>query len=190
MKAAFWGIALIVLSALGLVLINLFGNITVTDQLNYTTMKNAVEASMYDALDEAHYRVGFCLCTDLSKTGGLWIFKNDMDYAISDIVYNGDKESCSSRLKNCEILHHEYQINKKVFMESLIRRFAEMVGNNKDYEIIFQDIIEYPPKVSVRITSHDEEFLPTDVGDGYNIVNQIDAIIETKNGVPTVVTSN
>ena len=187
MKAAFWGIALIVLSALGLVLINLFGNITVTDQLNYTTMKNAVEASMYDSLDTAHYRAGFCLCTDLPKVANKWSFSKDSDYELLDITFNVDKETCVSSKKTCEIIHHDYRINKKVFMESMIRRFAEMVGNNKDYEIVFQDIIEYPPKVSVRITSKDEEFLPTDKGEGYTIVNQIDAIIETKNGQPTAV---
>ena len=56
-----------------------------------------------------------------------------------------------------------------------------MVNNNKNYEIIIQDIIEYPPKVSVRINSIDDEFLPTDdTYDGYTIVNQIDAILEVK----------
>lgn len=187
MKAAFWGLALVVLSMLGLVLINLFGNITVTDQLNYTTMKNAVEASMYDSLDKAHYRTGFCLCTNLSKTANKWSFTNDSDYELLDITFNVDKESCVSSKKTCEIIHHDYRINKKVFMESMIRRFAEMVGNNKDYEIVFQDIIEYPPKVSVRISSKDEEFLPTDKREGYVIVNQIDAIIETESGEAKVV---
>ena len=56
MKVAFWGIGIIVLGILGVILINLFGNITVTNQLNYTTMKNAVEASMLDAVDLSIYR--------------------------------------------------------------------------------------------------------------------------------------
>ncbi len=178
MKVAFWGLALFVLSILGIVLVNLFGNITVTDQLNYTTMKNAVEASMYDSIDLAHYRAGFCLCTDVKKVNNKWVFKDDSEYEIKDITYVNGVETCNSK-KTCEVLHGEYKINKKVFTESLVRRFAEMVNNNKNYEIIIQDIIEYPPKVSVRINSIDDEFLPTDdTYEGYTIVNQIDAILE------------
>lgn len=181
MKVAFWALGIMVLGVFGLVLINLFGNITVTNQLNYTTMKNDVEASMYDALDIAHYRAGFCLCTDRDKTDGKWVFTDESEYELSDIVYEGTKETCVSKKKTCEILKGEYRINKKVFTESLIRRFASIVSdNNKDYEITVQNVIEYPPKVSVRINSKDTEFSPTEKNtDGYTIVNQMDAIIET-----------
>lgn len=191
MKVAFWALGIMVLGILGLLLINLFGNITVTNQLNYTTMKNDVEASMYDALDIAHYRAGFCLCTDRAKTDGKWVFTSDEEYELSDIVYEGSKETCVSKKKTCEILKGEYRINKKVFSESLIRRFAAIASdNNKDYEIIIQDVIEYPPKVSIRINSKDTEFLPTDKkSGGYTIVNQMDAIMETWNGIPKVVTT-
>ena len=42
-------------------------------------------------------------------------------------------------------------------------------------------IIEYPPKVSVKVISKDDEFFATDKeAGGYTITNQIDAIIETK----------
>lgn len=182
MKVAMWALGLLVMSIFGVVLVNLFGNITITDQLNYTTMKNTVEASMYDSLDIAHYRAGFCLCTNKDKIGDKWVFENGEDYELSDIKYDKDnKETCESTLRKCEVLMGEYRLKPKAFTESLVRRFAEMVNNNKDYSIIIQDIIEYPPKVSVRIVSKDEEFSPTEKNSGgYTIVNQIDAIIETK----------
>ena len=188
MKVAFWGLALVVLSLLGLLLVNLFGNITVTDQLNYTTMKNAVEASMNDAIDKAYYRTGFCLCSNQKKVNGKWIFKNESDYVLKDISYVNGSETCDSNM-TCDILRGEYRINKKIFSESLVRRFAEMVNNNKSYEIVIQDIIEYPPKVSVRINSYDDEFLPTDKGEGYTIVNQIDAIIESHGEINVTITN-
>ena len=182
MKAAMWGVGLFVLGLLGLVLVNLFGNITVTNQLNYTTMKNSVEAAMYDALDIAHYRSGFCLCTNRSKTNDKWVFNDDSEYELSDIVYDDNRnEKCVSDKTNCEVLMGEYRVNPQVFSETLIRRFTEMVNNNKAYRIIIQDIIEYPPKVSVRIDTYNEEYSPTDKESGtYTIVNQIDAIIETR----------
>ena len=190
LKVAMWALGMLVLSLFGVVLVNLFGNITVTDQLNYTTMKNAVEASMYDSLDIAHYRAGFCLCSNKEKKSEKWVFDDDDEYEFKEITYdeNGN-ETCESKLKKCEILFGEYRLKPKAFSESLTRRFAEMVTNNKDYKIIIQDIVEYPPKVSVRILSKDEEYSATDSGGGYDIVNQIDAIIETEKGGKVIVTT-
>ena len=185
MKAAFWGIGLILLGVFAIVMIDLFGNITVTNQLNYTTMKNAVEASMQDAIDMSYYSSGFCVCSTNTSDKKI-SFTDSSQYELVDIKIDNDgKETCSST-KKCEILHGEYRINKKVFSESLIRRFSEIVNNNKAYEMVIQEIIEYPPKVSVRINSQDDNFFPTDPDSGgFTIVNQMDSIIETWNGLPT-----
>ena len=43
----------------------------------------------------------------------------------------------------------ELKINKEKFMESFIRRFAEVAGSTSDYEILFTGIYETPPKASV-----------------------------------------
>ena len=182
LKVAMWALAIVILGVFGVIMINLFGNITVTDQLNYTTMKNAVEASMHDAIDDNYYRVGFCLCTNNKKTSGKWVFNSSSEYELKDITFDDGKETCVSSKQTCEVLHGEYRINKTVFSESIIRRFAEMVNNNKDYEIVIQDIIEYPPKVSLRVSSKDTEFSPTEKNknEEYFIVNQMDSIIETK----------
>ena len=187
LKVPAWALAIFVLGLFGIIMINLFGNITVTDQLNYTTMKNAVEASMYDAIDKGYYSTGFCICTNNSKVSSKWSFNDDSEYDLVDITYENGREKCVSSKRNCEILHGEYRINKVSFSESLIRRFAEMVNNNKEYEILIQDIIEYPPKVSIRISSKDKEYSPTDKnGGGYSIVNQIDAILESKGVSSTI----
>ena len=185
MKEAMWALGMLVLGLFGVVLVNLFGNITVTDQLNYTTMKNTVEASMLDSLDKAHYRAGFCLCTNKEKTSGKWVFDSAEEYELSDIQYDDSgNEKCESvKYKTCEMMFGEYRLKAKTFAESLTRRFAEMVNNSKGYKLVIQDIIEYPPKVSVRVISTDEEFSPTEQNSGgYEITNQIDAIIETKKG--------
>ena len=188
MKVAFWALGLLVLSILGVVLINLFGNITVTNQLNYTTLKNAVDASMHDSLDQAYFNAGFCVCTTKSMKSNKWVFNDVSEYELTDIKYDAKgNEKCQPKNKDakCKVLFGEYRINKKVFAESFTRRFAEMINNNKAYNVIIQEIIEYPPKVSVMVVSEDDEFSPTEkrTNDGYDIVNQIDAIIETKEGV-------
>ena len=191
MKVAMLGVGIFVIGLLGVVLISLFGNITVTNQLNYTTMKNAVEASMYDSLDIAHYRAGFCICGDkMKKSTGKVTFSDAKEYKLYDIVYNENRVAECPIEDQCRILYGEYRINPKIFSESLIRRVAEMVNNNKSYNIIIQDIIEYPPKVSVRVDSDDEEFSPTEKNSGgYTITNQIDAIIEVVDGKAQVKTS-
>lgn len=182
LKVAMWALGLLVLSLFGLVLVNLFGNITVTNQANYSTLKNAVDASMNDSLDQAYFDAGFCVCTDKDMKSDKWVFNDANEYELADIKYEDGKEKCDSQKKHCKILFGEYRIDKKVFAEGIVRRFAETINNNKNYRIIIQDVIEYPPKVSVKVISHDEEFSPTEdktPDGGYDIVNQIDAIIET-----------
>lgn len=177
MKVAMWGVGLLGLGILTFFLVSIFGNITVTNQLNYTTMKNTVEAAMYDAIDIAHYRTGFCICTNKTKTTkngkSQYVFTSSNDYVIKEIENNKCEDI---NYDNCEMINGEYKIDKKLFAESLVRRFAEMVNNKKDYQIIVQDVIEYPPKVSVRVNSEDGQVFSNDT---FTITNQIDAILET-----------
>ena len=168
MKVAMWGIGLLVLSMFGLMLVNLFGNITVTNQLNYTSMKNAVQAAMYDSVNEARYRSGFCIKNDGKKN-----FNNTDYLPIVDVDKNTNM--CPT---GYEFVSGEYIIDEKVFKESLARRFAEVINNNKNYQIIVQEVIEYPPKVSVRIDSSDTYDLEKNDNTSFTIVNSIDAILE------------
>lgn len=191
MKAAMWGVGLVVMGLLGLVLINLFGNITVTNQFNYTTMKNAVQAAMLDSLDIAHYRAGFCLCTadgsaldeKTTKT-----FNDKGEYEFRDIVNDKCVDNEGKTMSNCVMMYGQYRIDRDKFSTEFQKRFESVLTNNKDYDYVIKEVIEYPPKVSVRVISKDDEFFPTDKSaGGYQIVNQLDAIIETDGEI--VVTS-
>ncbi len=174
LKVAMWGVGLLILSIFGFFLINIFGNITVTNQQNYTIMKNAVQAAMYDALDIARYRTGFCVCSVNGKNiNDKWIFNNSKEYKITDIVDG----KCNLNGATCKMVSGEYKINSGVFAESLIRRFAENVTGSKRYQIVVNDVIEYPPKVKVTINSYDTN-LNSD--EEFTIVNEIDAILESE----------
>lgn len=76
----------------------------------------------------------------------------------------------------------ELRINKEKFYESFLRRFAEEASISTTYTITFSDIYEAPPKVSVEVASKANSFTVTGDSETYDIVNKIDAILETKSG--------
>ena len=171
-------------------MINIFGNITTTNQQDYTLIKNTTEAAMNDAIDWASYTRGFYLCiTDKNvkkDKNGYYKFTSKNNYKILRIVYGVELDLKDvSDDKKCDFLQNEYIINKDVFVESFLRRFAEDVNNNKSYQVTVQDVIEYPPKVSIRIDTYNtynatgSTTLDFTTGD-FNIQNQIDAIFEEK----------
>lgn len=71
----------------------------------------------------------------------------------------------------------QVRIDKEKFVENFIRRFAQNVNQDRDYNIRFFDINETPPKVSIRIGSTTSA---TFNAESWGIKNQIDAILETK----------
>lgn len=79
----------------------------------------------------------------------------------------------------------EYRDNGRIviiedkFLESFIRRFAENAELSNVYEIEIFDINEEPPKVSLRVSSAKNTNTTGEVIE-YDIVNNIDAILETK----------
>lgn len=56
----------------------------------------------------------------------------------------------------------ELVMSKEKFVEVFIRRFSETVSLGKAYKIDFYDIIEYPPKASVRIRTDSSYFASSD----------------------------
>ena len=52
----------------------------------------------------------------------------------------------------------ELVMSKEKFVEVFIRRFSETVSLGKAYQVDFYDIIEYPPKASVRIRTDSSYF--------------------------------
>lgn len=70
------------------------------------------------------------------------------------------------------------RINREVFVESFVRRFAQNASLTNTYIIEIYDVNEYPPKVSLRIKTKEGKFLGNqDIS--FKITNQIDAILET-----------
>lgn len=181
MKTAMWAVFIFILGVVGIVLINIFGNITTTNQQDYTLLKNSVEASMYDAIDVASYRAGFYVCTNQENL----TFDNKNNYTIINRQANLDYTSSFKNYNKCQEVIGEVKILADVFQESFLRRFTENINNNKSYKVTIQEIIEYPPKVSVRVDTYntynstDSTTYEFNEGD-FQISNRIDAILEDK----------
>lgn len=71
----------------------------------------------------------------------------------------------------------QIRIDKEKFVESFVRRFAQNVNNDRNYDIRIYDINETPPKVSIKIGSSTSVVF---AGDNLQLNTQIDAILETK----------
>jgi hypothetical protein len=72
----------------------------------------------------------------------------------------------------------EIKIIQEKFVEVFTRRFAESSTlSAKGYEIEFYDIIEEPPKVTVRIKNKTHGY--TLNTDDFDVINELSAIIET-----------
>lgn len=72
------------------------------------------------------------------------------------------------------------RIDREKFVENFVRRFAENAQLAREYTIEIYDVMEEPPKVSLRVTS-----TTSGVVNNENVkidsVNQLDAILETVN---------
>ena len=77
----------------------------------------------------------------------------------------------------------ETKINTEKFVENFLRRFSEGISKTNTYKIDFYSIYENPPSVSIKVTSNTGDY--TISGDTVNIdvVNSIDAIMESNNTV-------
>ena len=70
------------------------------------------------------------------------------------------------------------KINEQKFMESFLRRFSENVSLTKTYDIEFYDLMEEPPKVSVKVSSSSSTFRIAGNSESFDVVNKLDAILE------------
>lgn len=83
--------------------------------------------------------------------------------AIDDVAYKKDKT---------------IRINQEKFIESFLRKFAESASLSRTYQIDIYDISEEPPKVSIKVSSTEKG---TSEIVSFDLVNKVDAILETKN---------
>ncbi len=72
----------------------------------------------------------------------------------------------------------ELKINKETFMLAFARRLSEATNNSTDYKIEFYEIYEAPPKISVKVSSKSDTFNVAGDSTTFDIVDQVDAIIE------------
>ena len=125
MNESLWMYFFMILGILGIVLINLFGNIVVSNEQNYYALKEVTEAAMYDAIDCHAVSVG-------------------LEQEVIDKV---PKEAM-----HCEAgVPGTYRIITEKFLESFVRRFSESANLNRQYRIVIHEIDECPPKAAVTL---------------------------------------
>ena len=73
------------------------------------------------------------------------------------------------------------RIIEEKFVENFIRRFAENADLNNTYKIEIFDVNEVPPKVSLRVSSVKQANVTGEIVE-FDVVNNIDAILEAKYG--------
>ena len=128
MKVSVWGYLFLVLGLLGIVLINVFGEVTISDQQNYYSLKEITKSAMLDAVDKTAYQHG--------------------------LGYDGVTQTTDPESVHCDAgVPGTVRIIKERFVELFLARFAEEADLNRDYKITFLDIDECPPKVTVKIES-------------------------------------
>jgi len=163
MKESMWMYLFGTLGIVGLILINLFGQIVVSNEQNYYLLKEITEASLFDSVD-------------------LYAYRDGVGY--DGVTMDTDPESmhCMSNIPGT------VRIIKEKFVESFVRRFADNAELNRKYRIVIHDIDECPPKVSVSlvasksfdfVTFFSIDFNNGDTAGAADIVNSITGILET-----------
>lgn len=153
MKQSVWGYAALVLGVTAIMMTWFFTQTTNTDQHNYNLLKETVENAMYDALDLSYYRA-YSKLTEEEKL---------------ELSEKGE--------------YAPLRIDEQKFIESFLRRFAENADLSNTYRIDIYDILETPPKVSLKVTTiKDASGATASGGDvmNFSIVNNIDAILEAR----------
>lgn len=70
------------------------------------------------------------------------------------------------------------RIDREKFVENFLRRFSESVTLGNTYKVDIYDVNEEAPKVSLSVSTKLESNVVNESMD-YNIVNKLDAILET-----------
>ena len=70
------------------------------------------------------------------------------------------------------------RIDREKFVENFVRRFAQSASLARTYVIKIYDVNEIPPKVSIQVSSSEKSNVTDEIID-FNIINRLDAILET-----------
>ena len=165
MNSSLWGYLFLVLGLTGILLINIFGEITINNEQNYYSLKEVTKSAMEDAIDEyaRNYGVGY-----------------------DGVTRQTDPESmhCDAHVAGT------IRIIKERFVELFIKKFSESVNGRDNYTIIFNDIDECPPKVTVTVIEKQSfSFIQKALGvkkedkvEDADITNVISGILESSDG--------
>jgi len=135
MRYSFAGVGMIMFGLISFVIVLVFQDITVNNEADYYSLKEAMEASMYEAIDIAYYRN-----TTTDETPG------------------------------------EIKIIEEKFVANFTRRFVNnTMGNSQGYTVEFYDIMEKPPKASIKIVNNTNGMV---ISDSFDVVNNLTGIIE------------
>ena len=166
MKYGYAGISMIFFGIMGLVIILMFEFITVDNESEYYSLKEALKASMIESVDLACYRNNNGVTATISQT-------SDVNGEIIEPVDDNDfLHGCDGNIK----------ISEQKLVENFTKRFAASVNGDVDgYTIQFYDIIESPPKVSVIVRSTNSSFssIVKNNNGEIHIVNDLTGILET-----------
>ena len=159
MNSSMWMYFFMVMGILGIVLINIFGHVVISNEQNYYLLKEISEAAMVDAVDLKAYRDG--------------------------VGWDGVTEDTDPESMHClEGIPGTVRIVKEKFVESFVRRFANSADLCRKYKIIINDIDECPPKVTVTLVSTEKfsflSFFKVEYDTDENIVNVLTGILENK----------
>ena len=164
MKESMWMYMFATLGIIGLILINLFGQIVVSNEQNYYLLKEITEAAMQDSVDLRAYREG--------------------------VGYDGVSVSSDPESMHCVAYQPgTVRIIREKFVESFMMRFANSADLNRNYRVVVHDVDECPPKVSVSliatnsfdfVTFFDIDFTKGETATNADIVNSITGILEKK----------
>ena len=75
----------------------------------------------------------------------------------------------------------ELKINREKFIESFMRRFAEIASLSNKYTLTFAGIYETPPKVGVQINSKTNTYFIANSSEEFDMENRVEAILEQSN---------
>ena len=159
MKESIWMYFFMLMGILGIILINIFGNVIISNEQNYYLLKEVTEAAMIDALDLKAYRDG--------------------------VGWDGVTEETDPESMHCVTeIPGTIRIIEEKFVESFVRRFAESAQLNRKYRIIIHDIDECPPKVSITLVSTEQfsflSMFDVSYDSGEDIVNTLTGILENR----------
>lgn len=105
----------------------------------------------------------------------------------SDHNYEILKETAEAAMyDSLDIARYRYdgtvRIDREIFVESFLRRFAQNATLQHQYHITIYDVHEEPPKVSIKLSTMGSETTTTLTGEAnsFLLTHKLDAILETK----------